>query len=131
MGETKRYIPIRERPYEWAYNEMLRTSCEPQVVRLQTLTEPCADATGNKISFFGSTDISRPCIVRAFWKEGNLVRYSIVDNYYTLKREYPDIVALREKDGVDDYLHAVHDMEIASETHGRSVPYPSLSVYAF
>lgn len=101
MAEIYKIIPVEERPYEWAKAEMDMYFSNPKRIQVTHL-EDMVERPGVHISIFHKNDHSVD-IWRVYWKDSNSFKYDILVNYQELKRDYPDIVAKLERNGVEAY----------------------------
>jgi hypothetical protein len=96
-------IPQNERPYEWAYSEMmLAYNGKPKKIRLK-LCNPVI-MPGCHVSIFTKGGVG---IYRVYWHETNSVTYSIITNMDELTKNHAELVQLFVNSGNAAYEAAI------------------------
>ena len=121
MSEIYSIIAEKDRPYEWAYEEMTTYFKSPEkywVVGLERL----ASKPNVHISIFHRGG-DFPDIWRVYWSDSDAVRYDILSNYEQLKAAHPEIVAMLEANGVAAYSMEMERRKRFESLYGRKAPY--------
>ena len=123
MSEIYSIIAEKDRPYEWAYEEMTTYFKNPEkywVVGLEKLTTK----PGVHISIFHRGG-EYPDIWRVYWSDSDAVRYDILTNYEQLKAAHPEIVAMLEANGIAAYMMEIGRRSRFEKDYGRRAPFYS------
>ena len=129
MSDVYEPIPVERRPYEWAYREMTTNFKNPDRYRVTKLDE-LAFSPNVHMAIFHSEDGDRPDIWRVYWSDRDLVKYDILVNYHSLKKEFPEIVGFLERNGVEAYNYEMKKREKTIEENGEApYYYPQFPYY--
>ena len=126
MGDIFELIPEEERPYRWAYQEMMMIPREKPVrLSLDSLVIPF----DMHCSLFHAEDPALPDIYRAYWYSTDSVLYYTITNYEEIRKKHPEIVKLLENCGRNAYEREWSRIRKALD-EGVSIPdYPPLSLF--
>ena len=119
MADIFQFIPVEDRPYEWAKAEMNTYFKNPDRYHITDL-DSLSVKPNTHISVFHK-DGESVDIWRVYWNDTDSVKYSIITNYKELKEKYPDIMRILENNGVAAYKSEIEKRNKHKEKYG-SVP---------
>ena len=124
-AETLQFIPAEERPYYWAFREMKRISMKHTFAKLPALDDMAFDGNIHQSVYHIGED-NKPDILRTSVFDEGKVRYDILQNYYESCAEYPEMMGVLERNGIDEYKLALEKHSRLSEESDEEVYSASL-----
>lgn len=121
-------IPVSERPYYWAYREMKMYYPHPKKLKLIGLDEVSFSSILHT-AIFHIDDESKPDILRIYWRDEKMIKFMVLTNYTELKEQYPEMLALLERNGKAVYGYYARKREDLVRQHKKVVDYEPFSPY--
>lgn len=121
-AETLQFIPAEDRPYYWAFREMKRVSLKHTFAKLPALDDLAFDGNIHQSVYHIGED-NKPDILRTADFDEGKVRYDILQNYFESCAEYPEMMGVLERNGVDEY-------KLALEKHSKLAEDSDEDVYS-